>query len=283
MLPLPYMPKIKIYSRSFSPELYRLSEALYPRGVEAVRLTDRSADGYFYAMLRDDECDIAINIDEDAYVCDPEAVMQLALKVDKEGWANAGTSDCGPGCPRSHNPIVTNPFFNILNLKLIREKYQGPTQIRAFDYHKVKGEMVSRFKEQATDAYNGSFDIYDFEPYYSFYLWLAYNFKTLYLPAERHRDGISTILYDLQGNILCKHSWMARKYKVDAAQTQRINAMIDEVYALRARTRPQISKGERLAFALELAAGYVKKAFIRIVRWPGKIRRAIRHQKEKRL
>ncbi len=276
------MPKIKIYCRSFSPELYRLSKALYPQGVEAVRLTDRSADGYFYAMLRDADCDIAINIDEDAYVCDPEAVMQLALKVDKEGWANAGTSDCGPGCPRSHNPIVTNPFFNILNLKLIREKYRGPAQIRAFDYHKVKAEMVSRFKEQAEQECNGSFDIYDFEPYYSFYLWLAYNFKTLYLPAQRHSDGLSTILYDTQGNILCKHSWMARKYKVDAAQTKRINALIDEVYSLRARRRPEITRAQRLAFALEMAAGYVKKAFIRIVRWPGKIRRAIRHKKEKR-
>ena len=276
------MPKIKIYSRSFSPELYRLSRELYPQGVEAVRLTDRSADGYFYAMLRDADCDIAINIDEDAYVCDPEAVMQLALKVYKEGWANAGTPDCGPGCPRSHNPIVTNPFFNILNLKLIREKYQGPAQIRAFDYSKLKDEMTERFREQVSEPHNGSFDIYDFEPYYSFYLWLAYNFKTLYLPSQRHGDGLSTILYDTQGNMLCKHSWMARKYKVDAAQTQRINALIDEVYALRGRRRPQITRSERMRFAVELAAGYVKKAFIRIVRWPGKLRRAIRHKKEKR-
>ena len=128
----------------------------------------------------------------------------------------------------------------------------------------------------------GSFDIYDFGPYYSFYLWLAYNFKTLYLPSQRHGDGLSTILYDTQGNMLCKHSWMARKYKVDAAQTQRINALIDEVYALRGRRRPQITRSERMRFAVELAAGYVKKAFIRIVRWPGKLRRAIRHKKEKR-
>ena len=35
-------------------------------------------------------------------------------------------------------------------------------------------------------------------------------------------------------------------------------------------------------FAVELAAGYVKKAFIRIVRWPGQLRRAIRRKKEKR-
>ena len=241
-----------------------------------MRLTDRSADGYFYAMLRDRECDIAINIDEDAYVTDPAAVLALAQRVFEEGWANAGTSDCGPGCPRSHNPIVTNPFFNILNLKLIREKYQGPAQIRAFDYHAVKEQMKAAFLEQVPEPLTGDFGIYDFEPYYGFYLWLAYNFKTLYLPARRHRDGMSTILSDGSGHDLCMHSWMARKYKVQMDQTYRIDSLINEAYAMRGTQRPGISGRERAAFAIELAFGYVKKAFIRISRWPGKIRRRIR-------
>ena len=271
------MPNIKIYTRSFSPELYKFSKALYPEGVEAVRMTDRSADGYFYAMLRDTDCDIAINIDEDAYVSDPGAVMDLAHLVYEEGWANAGTSDCGPGCPRSHNPIVTNPFFNILNLKLIREKYMGPGQIRAFDYQPVKEQMKAAFQSQVSATLTGDFDIYDFEPYYSFYLWLAYNFKTLYLPAERHPDGLSTILYDGSGRELCRHSWMARKYKVDPLQTRRITALIDEVYASRGIKRAAITNSERAAFAVELGFGYIKKAFIRISRWPGKIARKVRH------
>ncbi|MBQ7253282.1 MAG: hypothetical protein IJS30_01240 [Bacteroidales bacterium] len=271
------MPNIKIYTRSFSPELYKFSKALYPEGVEAVRMTDRTADGYFYAMLRDTDCDIAINIDEDAYVSDPEAVMELAQRVYEEGWANAGTSDCGPGCPRSHNPIVTNPFFNILNLKLIREKYMGPGQIRAFDYQPVKEQMKAAFKSQVSATLTGGFDIYDFEPYYSFYLWLAYNFKTLYLPAERHPDGLSTILYDGSGRELCRHSWMARKYKVNPAQTQRITTLIDEVYTSRGLKRAAITRCEHVAFAIELAFGYIKKAFIRISRWPGKIKRKINH------
>lgn len=271
------MPNIKIYTRSFSPELYKFSKALYPEGIEAVRMTDRSADGYFYAMLRDTDCDIAINIDEDAYVSDPGAVMDLAHLVYEEGWANVGTSDCGPGCPRSHNPIVTNPFFNILNLKLIREKYMGPGQIRAFEYKPVSEQMREAFLSQVSAPLTGDFDIYDFEPYYSFYLWLAYNFKTLYLPAERHPDGLSTILYDGSGRELCRHSWMARKYKVDPLQTRRITALIDEVYASRGIKRAAITNSERAAFAVELGFGYIKKAFIRISRWPGKIARKVRH------
>lgn len=275
------MPRIKIYARSFSPELYKLSKGLYPPGVETVRLTDRSADGYFYAMLRDKECDIAINIDEDAFVTDPEAVMALAQRVYEEGWANAGTCDCGPGCPRCHNPIVTNPFFNILNLKLIREKYEGPGQIRAFDYHAVKEQMKADFLEQVTETLKCDFGIYDFEPYYSFYLWLAYNFKTLYLPARRHKDGMSTILSDGSGHDLCLHSWMARKYKVQMDQTYRIDSLINEAYGLRGIARPQFSRWNQLEFALEMGFGYIKKAFIRIARWPGKLHRKFRHVREK--
>ena len=246
-----------------------------------MRLIDRSADGYFYRMLQDTECDIAINIDEDAYVTNPESVMELARRVEEQGWANAGCPDCGPGAPRSHNPIVTNPFFNILNLKLIREKYQSPAQIRAFDYAAVKSEMVSDFKSRVPMLLNGSFDIYDFEPYYSFYLWLAHNFKTLYLPAERHPDGLSTILYDDCGRELCRHSWMARKYKVDASQTMRITSLINEAYAMRGMLKPAITHRERAGFVVELAFAYVKKAFIRIVRWPGKLKRKLRHLKER--
>ncbi len=274
------MPRIKIYTRSFSPELYRLSKALYPKGVESVRLTDRTADGYFYAMLRDRDCDIAINIDEDAYVTDPDAVMALAQRVFDEGWANAGTPDCGPGCPRSHNPIVTNPFFNILNLKLIREKYEGPGQIKAFDYNAVKEQMKEAFLGRVTEPLKGDFGIYDFEPYYSFYLWLAYNFKTHYLPSRRHKDGMSTILSDGSNHDLCLHSWMARKYKVQMDQTYRINSLINEAYGIRGIARPRFSRWQQLGFALELAFSYIKKAFIRISRWPGKLRRKLRHLKK---
>lgn len=68
--------KIKIFCRSFDLRLYTLSEGLYETmGFPCVRLTDQSADGYFFTMLKDTECDIAINVDEDCFVCDPEAIL----------------------------------------------------------------------------------------------------------------------------------------------------------------------------------------------------------------
>ena len=102
--------RIKIFSRSFDLRLYRLAAGLWS-GVQcegAVRLTDKSADGYFYAMLRHTDCDIAINIDEDAFVANPEAVNDLVELMLKEGYANIGCADAGEGLPRSGNPKVRN-------------------------------------------------------------------------------------------------------------------------------------------------------------------------------
>ena len=74
---------------------------------------------------------------------------------------------------------------------------------------------------------------------------------------------------------------MARKYKVQMDQTYRINSLINEAYGLRGIARPDFSAIKQLGFALEMGFGYIKKAFIRISRWPGKLRRKIRHIKEK--
>jgi hypothetical protein len=94
-------PRIKIVSRSFDLKLYRLSKGLYPgiacSGIR--RLTDRSADGYFYALLRDTSCDIAINIDEDAFITDPQAVNDLVALMLREGYANIGCADAGRAFP----------------------------------------------------------------------------------------------------------------------------------------------------------------------------------------
>src|SRR5574344_1345122 len=116
--------RIKIFTRSFSLELYSLAKPLFATmGIPIVRLTDQTADGYFYTMLSDLDCDVAVNIDEDCFVVNPQAILDLAQVVVENDYANAGCPDGGSGCPRGGNPIVTNPFFNVLNLKLIRTKF----------------------------------------------------------------------------------------------------------------------------------------------------------------
>lgn len=251
--------RVKIFTRSFDLRLYSQASRLW-EGIECdgvVRLTDKSADGYFYSMLRDEDCDIAINIDEDAFVCNPAAVNALVRLMIDKGYANIGCADAGEGLPRSGNPRVTNPFFNILNLRLIRTKFDRRA-LKAFDEH--------------------------YEPYYPFFLWLADNYTTLYLPAKGHPDGTTTVLLDPEGRELCKHSWYARFYsmpgfvvrriqKDQGMQKGRIDALIAEVYAGRGLQRPVCGFADRCRFTADRALRWVIKVPQRISRWPSKLMR----------
>lgn len=274
--------RIKIFTRSFDLKLYRYSRGLFENlGIPIVRLTDQTADGYFYTMLKDTECDIAINIDEDAFITDPDAMLKLVDYVVSNGYANAGCPDGGGFCPRAGNPIVTNPFFNIFNLKLIREKFHK-SAVKDFSYPQHKEEMESMFPKEHLET-NWTFERYEYEPYYPFFLWLAYNFKTLYLPSKRHEDGTSTVLLDLEGNTICMHSWFARFYTTPdwavrffepsrGMQKARIDALINQAYSIRNLEKPQFGFIDKLSFVGNKVLRWIIKVPQRISRWPHKIK-----------
>lgn len=265
-------PRIKIFTRSFDLRLYRLAKGLfsglhdkYGNEIPCVRLTDQSADGYFFTMLRDFDCDIAINIDEDAFITDPAAVVDLVDVMLDGGYANIGCSDGDPATT-GRDKVVTNPFFNVFNLALIRTRLDRSALQRRND---------------------------DAEPYYPFFRWMAATFPTLYLPARRHADGITTIALDQQGRTLCLHTWFSRFYSMPSwivrriepsqgMQKQRIDAIISEAYALRGISVPQFGPADRLAFALNKVVRWIIKVPQRISRWPGKLRRKIARRKEGR-
>lgn len=250
-------PRIKVFTRSFDLRLYKYSEGLFRQiGVPSVRLTDCSADGYFYKMLLDKSCDIAINIDEDAFITDPKAVMELAMKVWEEGYANAGYADGDPAVT-GRDPEVTNPFFNVLNLSVIRPEFDKKKMVRSVD---------------------------DREPYYPFFKWTVRNFRTLYLPARRHGDGITTEAFDEQGRLLCLHTWFSRFYSMPSwivrriepkqgMQKERIDAIIREAYSIAGRELPRFTCSNKLAFAKNKIIRWIIKIPQRISRWPFKIKR----------
>lgn len=270
--------RVKFYTRSFSLELYEQSRHLFEgAGYPCVRLTDQTADGYFFTMLEDTECDVAINVDEDAYIENLDCVLDLAEYVLEKGYANAGCPDCSPGCPRGGNPIVTNPFFNVFDLRQIRQKWpgkkEGENMVKTFRYDDVKEELRSKFEYDESLIVRPHFDSIFDEPYYNFFFWLAFNFKTLYLPNERHSDGTSTILYSIDGRCICKHSWMSRFYHQRREQTIRINNLIDEVCASRGTKRLQFGSGELIAFRIDHAKRFMIRIPQRIAAWPRKWRK----------
>ena len=256
--------RVIVFTRSFDLRLYRYAKGLFEGlGYPCVRLTDQSADGYFYTMLRDLDCDIAVNIDEDAFLVDPQAVRELVERVAREGWANAGCSDGDPATT-GRNPVVTNPFFNVFNLSLIRTKFQ-------------REAIPARRPEDA-------------EPYYPFFFWLASEFRTLYLPCRRHADGITTVAMDEQGRELCLHSWFSRFYSMPSwlvrriepsqgRQKGRIDALIREAYTRRGLPLPEFGVVDRLAFAGNKVLRWMIKIPQRVSRWPGKLRRALQKKR----
>ena len=279
--------RIKIFCRSFDLRLYRLSKGLYESwGFPCVRLTDQTADGYFRTMLRDTDCDIAINVDEDCFITSREAVMELVDYVIANNIANAGCPDGGGYCPRGSNPIVTNPFFNVFNLNLLREKYTYKIEKR-FDFMQHMQEMIDAYPLQALIPGRGyRFDDYDYEPYYPFFFWQAYHTKTLYLPSLPHPDGMTTILCNHLGKEMCRHTWLARFYSVPAfvvrhwqpnagAQQGRINQVINEAYELQGITKPIFEWKDKMAFVGNKIIRWLIKIPQRIAGWPKKLRKKL--------
>ena len=157
-------------------------------------------------------------MDEDAFILDPQAVLDLVGTLLEGGYANIGCSDGDPATT-GRDATVTNPFFNVFDLTLIRSRFDR-----------------SLLKPQLDDA----------EPYYPFFHWLADTFPTLYLPCRKHTDGITTMALDPQGRTLCFHTWFSRFYSMPSwivrriepsqgMQRQRIDAIIHEAYQLRGK------------------------------------------------
>lgn len=204
-----------------------MNPALYDRAMffmdlpyPKVRLTRTTADGYLYKMLEDIDADIVINIDEDAFIFDCERLKNLVEYVIENEYVNCGMRDGGVVGMRPYSPIVTNPYFNILNVRLIK-KYFSEDEIRKITVHpnldsKTYSDLFLKMPYEICMA----------EPYYPFFLWLGMNFKTLYLDAEKHTDDYSTTLKNHLGEPFLIHTWFSRLYYFDYFHTKRINAVI---------------------------------------------------------
>ena len=195
--------------------LYHKAMALCDLPYKKVRLMGTSADGYLYQLIADTEAEWVINIDEDAFVCDLDAMKRLIDYCIENGYDNCGMPDGGVVHLRDGNPLVTNPYFNILNTKALREQFNADS---------LK-ETPCRSQFTQTDLLVGAhdFEATDVEPYYPFFIWTSNHFKTLYLKATNHPDGESTVLYNHIGEPFLIHTWYSRLYNRDIFHTRRID------------------------------------------------------------
>ena len=124
---------------------------------------------------------------------------------------------------RRHNPLVTNPYFNILNVKEIKKKFNLKEIQKNYNQHNPDFEKFTSF-----DLMKTTYEYDYYEPYNAFFVWLTVNFKTLFLDADVHSDGISTILKDHLGHPFLFHSWYSRFYEIDENHTKRIKDLYIE-------------------------------------------------------
>lgn len=215
--------KIEIYTRSMNHQLYASAmKTLAYFDYKRHRLMGTTADGYLKRILHS-KADYVINIDEDAFVTDPEALTELLDYCMENHIVNCGMPDGGVSRMRTHNPLVTNPFFNIFAVRELREHFSEQV-IREYAVHKPEYE---RFTPHHL-LHEGITYLYDyFEPYCPFFVWTSQTCKTLYLDAVQHEDGCSTVLLNHLGKPFLVHTWHSRDYGLNPVHTARINAIID--------------------------------------------------------
>ena len=226
-------PRIKIYTRSMNRVLYHKAMSLCPLPYPRVRLQGTSADGYLYQLIADDEADWVVNIDEDAFISNPVALQQLIDYCIVHGYENCGMPDGGVVHLRDGNPLVTNPYFNILHTNSIRQKLNSNIPVS------IEAPNLQRFDADNLLVASYNFDNTNEEAYYPLFIWMSNHCKTLYLNATNHPDGESTVLCDHLGKPFLTHTWYSRFYNYDRAHTRRIDKAFHEACHLQGTTYHQ--------------------------------------------
>ena len=186
------------------------------------------ANDYLFHIIENGK-DWVVNIDDDAFVVDWGAIIELIQYMSEKGYEYSGMCDGGI-CPhRRHSWVVVNPFFTVFSAKAIRNRMKGFSKeiIDSFSYQPWMEEYRPPFVTKNVNHDSA-------EPFTGLFYWLMTNSKGLYLDADTHTDNFSTILKNHAGRTLLYHSWMAREYNYDATEHERI----DNLYA----TARQVAK-----------------------------------------
>lgn len=204
-------------------KLYKLSQNTITLPYKRNRCRFTTADGYFYDRILKSKADFIVNIDEDAFVTDNNKLKNLLNFCIENDYVNCGVPDGGVMEIRKHNPLVTNPFFNIINVKKIRKDFNLEVIIKNYSSHKIDFE-----KHAPKHLLRSQYEYDYYEPYVPFFLWIDTNYKTLFLDTREHSDGHSNEVLDHEGNPFLLHSWYSRLFGKDDFHTKRIKNLYKE-------------------------------------------------------
>ena len=177
----------------------------------------------------------AINVDEDCFLINPGAILELIGRMEREGFDTAGIQD-GSSHLRNHNPTIFNPFFFVFDVQKVRNS--SKTCIDPAKESQHYAELV-RFHHLPYQYDN-------FEPYYPFFVDLLHSgLKPLYLANREFKEfpddgtqlGKPSIVLDDAGRELAIHSWYSRLYHEPVVKG-RIQRCIDHAAASPFSVRP---------------------------------------------
>lgn len=187
------MNRITIYTRSYHSDLFAMMCEFIPDFFEVERMTGYNAWEDADRFLRDviKECDhYAVIMDEDMFTYNFAAIPAMVQHMAANGYTHAGMPDRGVSPHRTLSWYVLNPFFNIINCKLIKERGGlAPVDCPKF--------MAAPMFEIFDDLY--------------LQMWKVGN--PLYLNAATLSDGLTTHLQDHDGNYFALHTWHSREWK----------------------------------------------------------------------
>ena len=167
------------------------------------------------------DIDIMVYIDEDCFIIDEKALLELIEYSIINEYDCVGLPDGGVVPTRKHNPLSINQFFCILNLKEIRKKYNKDDVANT-----VYTEDLNRITPFNLIKHEYAYD--DFEPYYKLFFWmLKLGFKFLYLDGRSYEDDLTTTILKNHNNIeFAYHTWYSRLWK-NKFHHERITKIID--------------------------------------------------------
>jgi hypothetical protein len=222
--------KIKIVTNSQHDDLLKLSKQFYSDlPFEHINISGKQGmyglQFFEYLIKNFDGADWIIYIDEDCFITNKQALLDLLYHQIRHNLGFSGMPDGGVIAHRIHNPVSINAFFSIINLKKFKQalgelstySYYGEDLKKYTPYHLIKKNYADSTKterviKEGYTPYGISYD--NFEPYYSvFFSALRKGINPLYLDAYDYEgDDFTTVLKNHLGVDFAHHSWFSRSW-----------------------------------------------------------------------
>ncbi len=236
--------KIKIVTNYQSNELYLKSKEFYEDfGFEMIGIDGSNGfygfDFFNYMMTNKIfyDCDWIIYIDEDCFITNKQALFDLLKYQIDNNIHCSGVPDGGVISHRFHNPVSIIAFFCIINVGVMREKYEtevvksmvyGQDLDKFIPHHLINTNRPyeEKFRRTIAQGYSPYGVIFDnFEPTYKLFFWLLRNnYNMLYLNAYDYSNDDLTTIVKNQNNIdFAYHTWFARKFNTPEHKNRILN------------------------------------------------------------